>query len=148
MNTHLIAQRLRTAVNRAQAHLVKMDPDQVARKETPTGWSKKEILGHLIDSAANNHQRFVRACHDGAADFPTYDQNQWVQTQHHNEANWHALIELWAAYNRHLSHVIEHLPQKAMDTSCNIGKEMSVTLEFMVEDYVRHLRHHLKRLGV
>ena len=120
-----------------------MKPDEVFSEETPDNWSKKEILGHLVDSAANNHHRFVRACHDAAANFPTYSQNDWVRIQKYNESDWGVLVELWSAYNRHLSHVVERIPQDARSSSCNIGRDHPVTLEFVVKDYLRHLRHHL-----
>jgi hypothetical protein len=123
-----------------------MRPDEVSSKDRPDKWSKKEILGHLIDSAANNHQRFVRASCNAAASFPTYDQNDWVRIQQYNESEWEELVELWSAYNRHLSDVIERIPEEAMSSPCNIGKEEPVTLEFVVKDYLRHLRHHMNQI--
>ena len=53
--------------------------DEIASYQPATGrWSKKEILGHLIDSAANNHQRFVRAQFVQSLDTPSYEQERWV----------------------------------------------------------------------
>jgi hypothetical protein len=141
-----IAREIRSIVDQASDRLALMKPDQVSSKGTPDDWSKKEILGHLIDSAANNHQRFVRACRNAAANFPTYSQDDWVRIQRYNESDWGALVELWSAYNRHLSNVIERIPQDAMPSPCNIGKEDPVTLEFVVKDYVRHLRHHMNEI--
>ncbi len=143
VNLKDIADGIRHTVDQALDQLALMKPDQVSSKETPDSWSKKEILGHLIDSAANNHQRFVRACGNVAATLPTYKQEDWVQVQQYNESDWGALVELWSAYNRHLSDVIERIPQDALASHCNIGKENPVTLEFVVKDYLRHLRHHL-----
>ena len=74
-----LAHEIRSIVDQNSGRLAHMKPDEVSSKETPDNWSKKEILGHLIDSAANNHQRFVRACHNVAANFPTYSQNDWVR---------------------------------------------------------------------
>ncbi len=138
-----IALEIRGIVDENSNRLAHMEPDEFSSEETPDNWSKKEILGHLIDSAANNHHRFVRACHNVAADFPTYSQNDWVRIQKYNESDWGVLVELWSAYNRHLSHVVECIPQDAMSSSCNIGGDNPVTLEFVVKDYLRHLRHHL-----
>jgi len=121
-----------------------MNQDDMGFKPTPKEWSKKEILGHLIDSAANNHQRFVRAVNKVAAQFPTYDQNEWVRIQRHNERPWPSLVALWSAYNNHLSHVIECIPEDAESSPCNIGKEDPVPLYLVINDYLRHLRHHLK----
>jgi len=141
-----IANEIRSIVDQASGHLALLKPDQVSSKETSDTWSKKEILGHLIDSAANNHQRIVRACYNAAGDFPTYSQNDWVRIQRYNELDWGALVELWAAYNRHLSNAIEGIPRDALSSPCNIGKESPVTLEFVVKDYMRHLQHHLNEI--
>jgi hypothetical protein len=141
-----IAREIRSIVDQASDRLVHMKPEEVSLKETPDDWSKKEILGHLIDSASNNHQRFVRACCNVAANFPTYNQNDWVRIQQYNESDWEALVELWSAYNRHLCDLIERIPNDAKSSPCNIGKEEPVTLEFVVKDYLRHLRHHMNEI--
>jgi hypothetical protein len=141
-----VAQELRRVVDEASGRLARMSPGEVASKATPDSWSKKEILGHLIDSAANNHQRFVRACYGAAADFPPYRQNDWVRIQRYNESDWETLVALWSAYNRHLSDLIERIPPEAKSSPCGIGKEEPVTLEFLVRDYLRHLRHHVDKL--
>jgi hypothetical protein len=139
-----LAQQLRAIIETVEPQLSRMNHDEMGFKPTPREWSKKEILGHLIDSAANNHQRFVRAVNKVAAEFPTYDQNEWVRIQRHNERPWPSLVALWSAYNNHLSHVIECIPKDAESSPCNIGKEDPVPLYFVINDYLRHLRHHLK----
>lgn len=120
-----------------------MLPNEVSFKASPDKWSKKEMLGHLIDSAANNHHRFVRAGYNAAADFPPYSQNEWVRIQKYDEAEWTDLTLLWSAYNLHLCRIIESLHEKAFSSPCNIGKEEPVSLEFVIKDYLRHLRHHM-----
>ena len=139
-----IAQQIISLISRVEPQLSRMNHDEMGFKPDPHNWSKKEILGHLIDSAANNHQRFVRAVSNVALRFPTYDQNEWVRIQRYNEMSWSFLVTLWSAYNRHLSHIIEFIPEDAESSPCNIGKEEPVTLEFVVKDYLRHLQHHLK----
>jgi hypothetical protein len=138
-----IANEIRMAVREAADFLSAVDPDRAAFKENPGKWSRKEILGHLIDSAANNHQRFVRAGYNAAADFPPYSQNDWVRIQQYNRSEWSGLIALWSAYNFHLCDIIERLPEDALSASCNIGKEAPVPLDFVIKDYLRHLRHHV-----
>jgi len=140
----VIAQRLRAIIETVEPQLAPMNPDEMGFKPDPQEWSKKEILGHLIDSAVNNHQRFVRAAYNAAAEFPPYDQEAWVRIQRHNERPWPALVALWSAFNHHLSHVIECIPEDAESSLCNIGSEDLVPLRFVVEDYLRHLQHHLK----
>jgi len=139
-----IARQLRSIIASAEPQLSRMIPDDLGRKPAPTEWSKKEILGHLIDSAANNHQRFVRAVNKIAAQFPGYDQNEWVRIQHYNERPWSELVALWSGYNNHLSHIIAYIPNDAKSSPCNIGGKEAVPLDFVIEDYIRHLQHHLK----
>ena len=139
-----IARLLRSMVDTIEPRLSRMSDEDLEFKPTPDEWSKKEILGHLIDSAANNHQRFVRAGYNVAAQFPTYEQNEWVRIQRYNEMPWIALVAFWSAYNNHLSHVIECLPEGAESSLCNIGKEEPAPLAFIIGDYLRHLRLHLE----
>jgi len=141
-----MAQQLRVTIATVEAQLSRMNDDGVSFKPDPDEWSKKEILGHLIDSTANNHQRFVRAVYNAAAQFPVYDQNEWVRIQRYNERPWDSLVALWSAYSYHLCHIIECIPEDAKSSSCNIGEKEPVSLDFVIKDYLRHLRHHLKDL--
>jgi hypothetical protein len=112
------------------------------------GWSRRQVMGHLIDSASNNHQKFVRAMLADALAFPGYDQAGNVRVQAVQEADWELLVSLWASYNRYLAHVIGRLPEDKLDMSCTIGNGEPVTLRFVAEDYVEHLLHHLGQVGV
>jgi hypothetical protein len=118
-----IARQIRSLISTAEPQLSRMNHDEMGFKPDPHKWSKKEILGHLIDSAANNHQRFVRAVNKVAGQFPTYDQDEWVRIQRYNEMSWSFLISFWSAYNSHLCHIIECIPEDAESSPCNIGKE-------------------------
>lgn len=141
-----IASKIRETVKNTKPELLKISQEDAGKKSSPSSWSKKEILGHLIDSASNNHQRFVRAAQNIAGDFPTYNQNRWVEVQKYNDRNWDDLIELFSNYNLHLSHVIDCLPPEALNNNCNIGKEDHVSLEFVIRDYLRHLEHHIEKI--
>ena len=112
----------------------------------PDKWTKKEILGHLIDSAANNHQRFVRAQLSAELKLPGYEQKAWVATQRYQTESWENLLALWKSYNLHLLHLVSTIPESALGNFCFIGDNEPVTLEFLVEDYVRHLKHHLEQI--
>lgn len=109
-------------------------------------WSRKQILSHLIDSASNNHQRFVRAATQGKLEFPGYEQDKLVSLQNPNLASWELLIELWSAYNRYLAHVLQQIPESLAKTQCSIGGRAAVTLEWLAQDYVEHLKHHLNQI--
>jgi hypothetical protein len=131
----------------AEAALQKVPEAESTKPVLAGGWSRKQVLGHLIDSASNNHQCFVRAALQGSLDFPGYDQQGSVQVQAVEQAPWPALIALWASYNRYLAHVIGHLPPAQLEAACRIGSNEPVTLRFLVEDYLRHLLHHLTQIG-
>ena len=146
MTSNPIAQEIRTVVNQAEALFLQLTPDQVAMKATPDQWSKKEVLGHLIDSAANNHHRFVRAAYNAAMTFPPYNKMEWVRIQGYHESDWTTLVAFWSVYNRHLCDVIERIPAEAFSAPCNIGKEAPVPLEFIIQDYLRHLQHHVNQI--
>jgi hypothetical protein len=109
-------------------------------------WSKKEILGHLIDSASNNHQRFVRAQLSGEIKLPDYDGDAWVRTQGYQAESWRDLVDFWKLYNLHLLHIVEAIPVDKLNSMCFIGESEPVTLEFLIQDYVRHLKHHLEQI--
>ncbi len=140
---HTISQKIYEMITTAKLRLLEISPDLASEKVNPDSWSKKEILGHLIDSAANNHQRIVRGAQNMAKDIPPYNQNGWVEVQHYQETNWQDLIELFWQYNLHLCRIIDFLAPEVLSNPCNIGKETPVTLEFVITDYLRHLGLHL-----
>ena len=111
------------------------------------GWSRKQVLGHLIDSASNNHQRFVRATLQGSLEFPRYDQDGCVRVQAVQNVPWSLLVSLWTDYNLYLAHVIANLPADKLNAHCKISEDEPVTLRFLAEDYLTHLLHHLSQIG-
>ena len=140
---HPVAEAIRGAVNAALPKLESIAPEIARQKSSPEEWSKQQILGHLIDSACNNHQRMVRGGYNAAMDFPPYQQERWVELQAYNERDWHELISLWAAVNLHMCAMIDRLTDAQLDNPCNIGRAEPVTLRFVVDDYPRHMNMHL-----
>jgi len=133
-------------VAQAMPRLLKISDAESALRSSPGKWSKKEILGHLIDSASNNHQRFVRAQLSSEIRLPEYEQEAWVRTQGYQAESWENLVHLWRLYNLHLLHVAQTIPDDRLTSLCFIGENEPVTLEFLVTDYVRHMKHHLDQL--
>src|SRR5262245_37369416 len=96
-----IVNDLSTTIQKAEPVLRALSDDDVSMRPAPDRWTIKEVVGHLIDSAANNHQRFVRVQFVRPLAFPKYEQNDWVRSQNYNARDWQELIDLWVAYNRH-----------------------------------------------
>ena len=137
---------IRTSVARASERMRVMTEEMVSSRDSPARWSKKEVLGHLIDSAGNNLQRIVRAQLTAELRFPSYMQTEWVAAQQYVSEEWIDLLDLWIAINRHLAHVIDQVPDSALRTMCRIGDSGPVTLEALIADYVRHMEHHLRQI--
>ena len=128
--------------------LARIGDEEASVRPSPNEWSQKEIVGHLIDSATNNHHRYVRAQLGDELIFPAYEQEEWVSVQAHNKSSWEQLINLWRLYNLHLAHVIRQMPSDKLETTCRIGSYEPVTLGYLVEDYLVHMKQHLKQLGL
>ena len=138
--------RLRLAVQTIPAVLEQISEEESEQRPSPERWSKKEVLGHLIDSASNNHQRFVRGQLAAGQDFPRYEQEKWVRVQNYQAASWQELINLWRAYNMHLLHVANRMTEECQRKTCRVGGGAEVTLAWLFVDYVDHLEHHLRMM--
>jgi hypothetical protein len=141
-----VAEELLRVVEAHAERLRDLSEAEAAASPGAGRWSKKQILGHLIDSAANNHQRFVRAQEGTDYAGPRYEQEHWVASQGYAASDWPELVEFWRLYNRHLAQVIRRIPAERLGVSCRIGPAEPVTLGFVVEDYLAHLKHHLRQI--
>jgi hypothetical protein len=144
---HATTARLRQTIDAATAQFTALSYDEWHHKPAPASWSKKEILGHLIDSAQNNLRRFVVAQY---LDQPqvVYDQDFWVQAQRYQEAGIGELIELWRLLNRQLARTLDAMPEASWKREANTGRSEPElhTLEWIADDYVKHLHHHLRKM--
>ncbi len=147
----------RDTIVSAKARLSDIPEEQSRQKSSPDNWSAVEVLGHLIDSAANNHQRFVRAQFTDDLVFSGYEQEQWVSSQQYRDESWSEVIQLWSAYNLHLLHVVSVIPEDVLTKARThhtldqiafnlVDKNDPATLEYLIRDYVDHLRHHLDQI--
>jgi hypothetical protein len=126
--------------------LVDISEADAAAKPDASRWSKKEILGHLIDSAGNNHQRFVRAQFTPLLEIPSYQQEHWVASQAYATEPWPDLVNLWLLLNRHLLHVVKAMPPAVLNNQLSIAGRPAVPLSFVVKDYLGHMENHLNQI--
>ena len=110
------------------------------------GWTRKQIVGHLLDSATNNRQRFVRAASDGSYEGPRYAQDAWVAAHGYAEQTWETLLGWWEAEHEILMAIVDRIPEERLEARCVLGGEAPVTLRFLIEDYITHQRWHLNQL--
>lgn len=151
------ARRLRAALASAEPLLRAISEADSARHPASGKWSPRQIMGHLIDSASNNHQRFVRAVWQDDLVFPGYSQEKWVVLQRYQDAAWSELLDLWLAFNRHIATVMSAIPEDvrlrvharhnldelAMRAPQGAGQ---ATLDYFMSDYVDHLEHHVRQI--
>jgi hypothetical protein len=142
-----LASLLRHTIESELPHLRALDSDRASvHPNGPVSWSPKQELGHLIDSAANNHIRFVRAALEAEYQGPSYKQEEWVKIHGYREIPWDFLVTFWFQYNTLLAALVEHIPSEKFATLCTIGGGEPASLGFVIKDYVRHLRHHLDHI--
>jgi DinB superfamily len=148
---------LRGVVEAAARRLRALSEADSAKAPAPGKWSPRQVIGHLVDSASNNHQRFVRAQFTEDLVFPGYAQEEWVAAQDYQSVPWTELVELWRLYNLHVARVIEAAPAAARERPRarhnldeiawqTVPRDQPVTLEFFMRDYLAHLEHHLRQI--
>jgi len=149
-----LAEDLQRTVEAAAARLLEFDEARASAPRAPGKWSPKQVIGHLVDSACNNHRRFVLARAQKDLVFPGYDQDAWAAAQAYERADWPDLVELWRLYNLHIARVMGETPTEiareerwphSLDQIAwrTVPVDQPATLAYMMRDYVGHLRHHL-----
>lgn len=137
--------RLKDLVEKIPSDLKNISEEEFSMRSDPSKWSKKQLLGHLIDSVANNHQRFIRTQYENTPSL-SYEQNKWNELNHYQELESKQLIQLWTSYNQHLVEIIKRIPEENLKRECYISIEKKVNLGFLIDDYVLHLEHHLHQI--
>jgi len=142
-----IANEIVQVVDRAAATLRAVTETEAGKSYRDGGWSRKQHIGHLIDSASNNHQRIVRAQQVSFLEFPKYEQETWVSLQNYKQAPWPELVDFWRLYNHHLARVIQAVSPEKLQVGCKVGPSEPMNLGDLIKDYLRHLKHHLSQLS-
>ncbi len=148
---------LREVVAAVTPRLLALSDAEANTRPAPGKWSPKEVIGHLIDSASNNHQRFVRAQFTDDLVCPGYEQEKWVTAQRYQDAPWPDLVELWRLFNLQLARVVEAAPDSVRRLPRvrhnlhevawrAIPQDQPATLEYFMRDYVEHLKHHVAQI--
>ncbi|HEY7058164.1 MAG TPA: DinB family protein [Vicinamibacterales bacterium] len=144
-------------VDDSASRMLSISDGQAAARPAADKWSRKEILGHLIDSAANNQSRFVRAQLDGDFVFEGYDQDGWVRVQRYQDRSWAELIRVWCAYNHQVAEIMRQATTGELDRPRlrhnltgvafqPLPADATPTLDFLMRDYVVHIQHHLDQI--
>ena len=152
-----LADDLRSTLASESIRLLAITDDAASMRPSPGKWSPKEVIGHLIDSAANNQGRFVRAQLNDDMEFEGYEQDGWVRIQRYNDRDWMDLVSLWRALNAHIAGIIDAMSpdslsrQRTRHNLDQVGwqtvpRGQPVTLEYFVRDYVAHMKHHLGQI--
>ncbi|MCP4122947.1 MAG: hypothetical protein GY751_14445 [Bacteroidetes bacterium] len=152
-----LSNRLLLAIRLYKSKLTAIDGVTASQKTSKKNWSRKEILGHLVDSAVNNHRRFVLMHSKEDMVFEGYNQNLWVSSQTYQNRNWLELIQFWQSYNIHLAHIIRHYDERLFlkpFSEHNLHKvafntlltDEPATISYLAKDYIDHLEFHLDRI--
>ena len=137
--------RLEFLVETIPAQLRQYTAEEFSRVPAPGKWSRKQIIGHLIDSATNNHRRFVCAQYE---EFPQilYDQEAWNAFGYYQDMEGEDVIHFWEAYNRFLLQLVKRIPPSNLERECTMEDGSTRSIAWLFDDYVRHLEHHLEQL--
>jgi uncharacterized damage-inducible protein DinB len=141
------AAKLQNAINRCLADFTTILEDEWNQKPQAERWSKKEILGHLADSAFNNLQRFVRGAYEENFKI-VYAQDQWVRVQQYQEMPLKEVQELWVVLNKQIVHILLNYPEDRRGIRSDIalsGTEL-ITMEEIAVSYLEHMQHHLDQI--
>jgi len=140
------AENLRDVIKNILPLLKKINESKASARPKPEKWSPKEIIGHLIDSANNNQMKFVKCIETNDLNVIGYHQNEWVTIQKYNTYDWDTLLDFWVLFNYHIAHIIENVHETSLSNEIKVEGVGPFKLEFIMKDYVEHLKHHLNQV--
>lgn len=144
--THALSDAIRRTIETELPNLRVLSEEAAAIPRGAGKWCPKEELGHLIDSASNNHQRFVRGALGPEYHGPSYEQDEWVRIHGYRDLPWESLVEFWYQYNALLAELVMRIPESRLGTPCFIADHGPMALAFVIDDYVLHMQHHIDQL--
>lgn len=137
-------EKLNYIIEKVPSMLAQISEEKISEKPSPNKWSKKEIIGHLIDSATNNHHRFIRGQFEDIPEI-RYDQNEWNKYSFYQQIDSKQIILFWTIYNKQLIEIIKRIQLDNLKKKIKVGDNL-LTIEFLFNDYVEHMEHHLKQV--
>jgi hypothetical protein len=142
-----LGEDFRSAIAAADRALASLAEAQTIEPLRQGGWSRKQILGHLLDSAAHNHVRFLTAANEGSVQVNEYDQPRCVALHAYGELPWSELVAHWRSHNEMITRVVERLPPAGYNAPCSFKDGSQFTLEELIRDYLLHLNHHIQQIS-
>lgn len=143
-----IVNELTAIVNEFAEKMGRIAENELTEKPLPNKWSKKEVIGHLIDSAQNNLRRFIVGQYETMPPKIVYDQNYWVKANDYQNMSGEEVIKLWRLVNMQIANVLKGMNKEGYDKTCDTSKELPQlhTLAWLADDYLKHLKHHLNQV--
>ena len=132
-------------VNEFQDRTSSISSELAVQKPADGSWSLKQITGHLIDSAANFHQRLVRLQEGNLENFPTYNGGFWVEKQNYQQEDWDLLRQLWHTLNLHILYVLKNIPESSLKNEWLLEEDLGADLDWLIHDYYEHMEHHIRK---
>jgi hypothetical protein len=139
-----LAAKFSQTIDSAYTRLDGITDTQAEQPYRPGGWTRKQVLGHLIDSCVNNHVRIVRCVLEKGYKGPRYEQEGWVAIHGYDDLPWNTLVAIWRAHNTVLGRVVQHIPQEALAYDVEVIDDGSMNLHDWVLDYLQHMEHHVE----
>lgn len=139
---------LNTIVEEFSKNMMEIPDSDFSAKPRPEKWSKKEVVGHLIDSGQNNLRRFICGQYETTPPKIVYDQDFWVTANKYQHYRQKDIIDLWKLTNAQISSVLASMPETNYSKTARSTKDTDEerTLEWLAEDYVKHMKHHLNQI--
>ncbi|MGB3589008.1 MAG: DinB family protein [Tunicatimonas sp.] len=142
-----LTDRLRLLYERIPPQVLALSESAWVAKTAPSKWSKKENLGHLIDSAINNHVRLVRIqTEPQPLVIEKYAQDKWVQLHQYQRWTTEVLVRCWQSHQHQIIILMEVASSESLYKLCDIGGGELKTMQWLYQDYVDHQEHHLRQI--